>query len=160
MAEYTALAPLFTDIANAIRSKTGETGAITANSFPEKILNTNFLNPVWSNSGGWEFYDSRQAPVTAQNTYGNISKILAMGASSYDSTVNRFSICAILARNQKVYSTEYTIGSNIYRLYLHHSYSASAIKSTVSFDCEVRYNGDQTWYSNYSSKMIIIIPLS
>ena len=37
MAEYTALAPLFTDIANAIRSKTGETGAITANSFPEKI---------------------------------------------------------------------------------------------------------------------------
>ena len=37
MAEYTALAPLFTDIANAIRSKTGETGAITANSFPDKI---------------------------------------------------------------------------------------------------------------------------
>ena len=37
MAEYTALAPLFTDIANAIRSKTGETGAITANSFPNKI---------------------------------------------------------------------------------------------------------------------------
>ena len=38
MAEYTALAPLFTDIANAIRSKTGETGQITANSFPEKIV--------------------------------------------------------------------------------------------------------------------------
>lgn len=38
MAEYTALAPLFTDIANAIRSKTGETGAITANSFPDKII--------------------------------------------------------------------------------------------------------------------------
>ena len=38
MAEYTALAPLFTDIANAIRSKTGETGQITANSFPDKIL--------------------------------------------------------------------------------------------------------------------------
>ena len=38
MAEYTALAPLFTDIANAIRSKTGETGAITASSFTEKIL--------------------------------------------------------------------------------------------------------------------------
>ena len=37
MAEYTALAPLFTDIANAIRSKTGETGAITANIFPTKI---------------------------------------------------------------------------------------------------------------------------
>lgn len=37
MAEYTALAPLFTDIANAIRSKTGETGAITANSFPDAI---------------------------------------------------------------------------------------------------------------------------
>ena len=39
MAEYTALAPLFTDIANAIRSKTGETGTITANSFPDKINN-------------------------------------------------------------------------------------------------------------------------
>ena len=37
MAEYTALAPLFTDIANAIRSKTGETGAITANLFPQYI---------------------------------------------------------------------------------------------------------------------------
>lgn len=37
MAEYTALAPLFTDIANAIRSKTGETGAITASSFPQTI---------------------------------------------------------------------------------------------------------------------------
>ena len=37
MAEYTALAPLFTDIANAIRSKTGETGAITANNFPQEI---------------------------------------------------------------------------------------------------------------------------
>lgn len=37
MAEYTALAPLFTDIANAIRSKTGETGAITASLFPQKI---------------------------------------------------------------------------------------------------------------------------
>ena len=34
MAEYTALAPLFTDIANAIRSKTGETGQITASLFP------------------------------------------------------------------------------------------------------------------------------
>lgn len=39
MAEYTALAPLFTDIANAIRSKTGETGAITASSFPQEINN-------------------------------------------------------------------------------------------------------------------------
>lgn len=44
MAEYTALAPLFTDIANAIRSKTGETGAITASSFPEKIVNINVLD--------------------------------------------------------------------------------------------------------------------
>ena len=39
MAEYTALAPLFTDIANAIRSKTGETGQITADSFPSSITN-------------------------------------------------------------------------------------------------------------------------
>ena len=45
MAEYTALAPLFTDIANAIRSKTGETGAITASSFPQEINNI-------SNNGG------------------------------------------------------------------------------------------------------------
>ena len=39
MATYTALAPLFTDIANAIRSKTGETGTITANSFPSWVAN-------------------------------------------------------------------------------------------------------------------------
>lgn len=45
MAEYTALAPLFTDIADAIRSKTGETGKITANTFPEQISNiTSVLN--------------------------------------------------------------------------------------------------------------------
>lgn len=44
MAEYTALAPLFTDIANAIRSKTGETGAITANLFPERINSIQIQN--------------------------------------------------------------------------------------------------------------------
>ena len=44
MAEYTALAPLFTDIANAIRSKTGETGQITANSFPSSITNIKTSN--------------------------------------------------------------------------------------------------------------------
>ena len=49
MAEYTALAPLFTDIANAIRSKTGETGAITANTFPQVISNS-LLGSVWSYS--------------------------------------------------------------------------------------------------------------
>ena len=69
MAEYTALAPLFTDIANAIRSKTGETGAITANSFPEKILNTNFLNPVWSNGGGWQGPYITHEIQTDLNTY-------------------------------------------------------------------------------------------
>ena len=53
MAEYTALAPLFTDIANAIRSKTGETGAITANSFPDKILNfKNILEYVLDSKKG------------------------------------------------------------------------------------------------------------
>ena len=48
MAEYTALAPLFTDIANAIRSKTGETGAITANLFPDKI---NSISAIKTNDG-------------------------------------------------------------------------------------------------------------
>lgn len=49
MAEYTALAPLFTDIANAIRSKTGETGAITANSFPDLIRTLQPPTPPISN---------------------------------------------------------------------------------------------------------------
>lgn len=52
MAEYTALAPLFTDIANAIRSKTGETGAITANSFPQEINNISFDDKYLKLSGG------------------------------------------------------------------------------------------------------------
>ena len=53
MAEYPALAPLFTDIANAIRSKTGETGQITANSFPDKILNfKNILEYVLDSKKG------------------------------------------------------------------------------------------------------------
>ena len=46
MAEYTALAPLFTDIANAIRSKTGETGAITASSFPQTITSLQGSKPL------------------------------------------------------------------------------------------------------------------
>ena len=48
MAEYTALAPLFTDIANAIRSKTGETGAITASLFPNEI---NSISTIKTNDG-------------------------------------------------------------------------------------------------------------
>ena len=48
MAEYTALAPLFTDIANAIRSKTGETGQITANNFPDKISSIPFFSSMFS----------------------------------------------------------------------------------------------------------------
>ena len=52
MAEYTALAPLFTDIANAIRSKTGETGAITANNFPDKIANISNIPIVTFLKGG------------------------------------------------------------------------------------------------------------
>ena len=50
MAEYTALAPLFTDIANAIRSKTGETGQITANTFPEKILSLKNISEYFLDS--------------------------------------------------------------------------------------------------------------
>lgn len=52
MAEYTALAPLFTDIANAIRSKTGETGQIPAANFPAAI----------SQLGGAEFGHSAGTP--------------------------------------------------------------------------------------------------
>lgn len=58
MAEYTALAPLFTDIANAIRSKTGETGAITANSFPNRIAN------LWTGGG-------------SAGTYTNLSSLFS-----------------------------------------------------------------------------------
>ncbi len=37
MAEYTALRPLFSDIANAIREKDGSTGTIPAETFPDRI---------------------------------------------------------------------------------------------------------------------------
>lgn len=37
MAEYNALRPLFTDIANAIRSKDGSSGTIPAETFPDRI---------------------------------------------------------------------------------------------------------------------------
>ena len=73
MAEYTALAPLFTDIANAIRSKTGETGAITASLFPNEInsilaMKTNdgeikSLNYIYSNT-------SNRFSVYSQNRTG------------------------------------------------------------------------------------------
>ena len=59
MAEYTALAPLFTDIANAIRSKTGETGAITASSFPEKIVNINVLD-LSQATADLQYYESQK----------------------------------------------------------------------------------------------------
>ena len=59
MAEYTALAPLFTDIANAIRSKTGETGAITASSFPEKIVNINVLD-LSQATADLHYYESQE----------------------------------------------------------------------------------------------------
>ena len=67
MAEYTALAPLFTDIANAIRSKTGETGAITANTFPEKILNLKNISEY--------FLDSKVGDNTSLIQFDNVSYV-------------------------------------------------------------------------------------
>ena len=69
MAEYTALAPLFTDIANAIRSKTGETGQITASLFPQKIDKIELGAPEVSVTGSWIFgrEDSNLPYATGKN---------------------------------------------------------------------------------------------
>ena len=76
MAEYTALAPLFTDIADAIRSKTGKTGKITANSFPSSIAN------IWIGAGSAGSYKSLPSLFTDIATQirakdGTSAKILA-----------------------------------------------------------------------------------
>ena len=67
MAEYTALAPLFTDIANAIRSKTGETGQITANNFPQLIMNLN----TGIDMGVFLQYEMYSSSTTTKNSYVN-----------------------------------------------------------------------------------------
>lgn len=72
MAEYTALAPLFTDIANAIRSKTGETGQITANSFPTMInqIGLEMINVSPQNNF---LYDTSARDLPFSNHYTTIS---------------------------------------------------------------------------------------
>lgn len=72
MAEYTALAPLFTDIANAIRSKTGETGAITANSFPTMISQIG-LEMINVSPQDNFLYDTSARDLPFSNTYTQIS---------------------------------------------------------------------------------------
>lgn len=76
MAEYTALAPLFTDIANAIRSKTGETGQITANLFPAKI------NMISTGTNGYTSisnYQIKSAFLTGYSTYYAIPECTLSG---------------------------------------------------------------------------------
>ena len=156
MAEYTALAPLFTDIANAIRSKTGETGAITANTFPEKI-NSITLGTIQSNLGKWEMNETSSS-IVAQGNFSNINKVIAMGMSQFGADVNRLSICAILSRNEEVYSNVYELGSNKYRVWLKHDFSTSNNLSTVYFDSQRQIDG--TWYSDYTTRMVMAIPIS
>ena len=48
MATYNTLTSLLTAIANAIRSKTGETGVINAQDFPSKINNLNSLHVYYN----------------------------------------------------------------------------------------------------------------
>ena len=156
MAEYTALAPLFTDIANAIRSKTGETGQITANQFPDRIRNIS-LGMIQSTLGRWEYKDSSTA-IYAQGNFANVNKILAMGMSYYESNQNRLAICAILMRNEEIYSDEYEFNSNLYRLWLKHSFLTTDNLSLMYFDCQRKINND--WQSSYTTKMVMAIPIS
>ena len=68
-----------------------------------------------------------------------------MGMSRLDASVNRLSICAILSRNEKVYSNVYELGSDKYRVWLKHEFLTSNNSSTVYFDCERQI--DNNWYS-------------
>lgn len=97
MAEYTALAPLFTDIANAIRSKTGETGAITANTFPEKINQIELGTPE----------------VSVANKHTQTSKIIPLPyietkGISVDKNVEILVVCILAAANGPNGNWKYT----------------------------------------------------
>lgn len=81
-----------------------------------------------------------------------------MGMSYFDSNKNRLSICAILSRNEEVYSNAYELNSNKYRVWLKHSFSTSNNLSIVYFDSQRQI--DNNWHSDYTTKMIMAIPLS
>lgn len=144
MAEYTALAPLFTDIANAIRSKTGETGAITANQFPNKISSI----PIFSLSPynqtnvskgiiflGWIYNDYTTSADPKLSDYLDKGKTFSQGIVSIwakSSTNSYLTKTFIIACEQKDYSWNYTYDSGSVRkdtAYL----SFSIIKSTDSY---------------------------
>ena len=81
-----------------------------------------------------------------------------MGMSQFGADVNRLSICAILSRNEEVYSNVYELGSDKYRVWLKHFFSTSNNSSTVYFDSQRQI--DDTWYSDYTTKMVMAIPIS
>ena len=81
-----------------------------------------------------------------------------MGMSNLDASVNRLSICAILSRNEEVYSNVYEFGSDKYRVWLKHVFLTSNNSSTVYFDSQRQIEG--AWYSNYTTKMVMAIPIS
>lgn len=81
-----------------------------------------------------------------------------MGMFQFGAGVNRLSICAILSRNEEVYSNVYELGSNKYRVWLKHDFSTSNNLSTVYFDSQRQI--DDTWYSDYTTRMVMAIPIS
>ena len=81
-----------------------------------------------------------------------------MGMSQFGADVNRLSICAILSRNEEVYSNVYELGSNKYRVWLKHDFSISNNLSTVYFDSQRQIDG--AWYSEYTTRMVMAIPIS
>ena len=96
MAEYTALAPLFTDIANAIRSKTGETGAITANNFPQEINNISSDEAnktlIYSNTNFYlrssDDHGAFNTNVLGESLIGKRWLIIELSSTTGDTTVN------------------------------------------------------------------------
>lgn len=141
MAEYTALAPLFTDIANAIRSKTGETGQITANQFPDKItsipvFSLNPYNQTNVSKGiiflGWIYNDYTTSADPKLSDYLDVGKTFSQGIVSIwaeSSTNSYLTKTFIIACEQKDYLWNYIYGSGNDTAYL----SFSVIKDTDSY---------------------------
>ena len=78
MANYTTLSGLFTGIADAIRSKTGDTAKIIAADFPTKIAN---ISTGFPNGTEWTYID-RTAYVICPNKFYNANGIWVAASSN------------------------------------------------------------------------------
>ena len=73
--EHETLSSLFTDIADAIRSKTGGSAVIIADNFPTAISNINIHQGVESNNGVTITAASQE--VTPSSGYNSMAKVTA-----------------------------------------------------------------------------------